>query len=149
VEGAARRRRATQRELGTWNQVVAFHARVVETVEKTLIDRLGISLSEYGALDALSNASRTEGLRMQSLAEAVELNQSSVSRLVARLEKQGLVRRSLDQRDRRGVFTAITEAGLKVRNEAAPLYLQTLAAAFDQACVDPKLQSFTKRLGSQ
>jgi DNA-binding MarR family transcriptional regulator len=144
---SARQRRANQREQGAWNQVVVFHARVSDMVDRALTDRFGLSMSEYGALDALANARGSEGLRMQALADAVGLNQSSVSRLVARLERQDLVRRSLNERDRRGVFTSITDRGREVVTEAAAVYLQTLAAAFDRATADPDMAEVVKLIG--
>ena len=143
----ARQRRASLREQGAWNQLVTFHARVSEMVEKTLNDRFGLSLSEYSTLDALAQAPGKEGMRMLALAEAVGLNQSSVSRLVARLERQGFVQRSLYEKDRRGVFTTITEAGREVLAAATPAYLQTLASAFDRAMADPELQELIKHIG--
>jgi len=124
-----------------------FHARVSDTVDRALNDRFGLSLSEYSALDALSKAPGPEGLRMQALADAVGLSQSSVSRLAARLERQDLVQRSLNEKDRRGVFTSITPAGRERLNAASIVYLQTLAAAFDRAMADPNLQEIAKRVG--
>jgi DNA-binding MarR family transcriptional regulator len=127
--------------------LVSIHSQVSETVDRALNDRFGLSLSEYGALDALAKAPNPEGLRMQSLADAVGLNQSSVSRLVARLERQDLVRRSLNEKDRRGVFTSITDTGREVVTEATAIYLQTLAAAFDRAMRDPELRDVVELLG--
>lgn len=144
---AARQRRASPREQGAWNKLVEFHARVAEAVERTLNDRFELSLTEYSTLEALAQAPGPEGMRMLALAEAVGLNQSSVSRLIARLERQNLVRRSLYERDRRGVYTAITEAGREMLAAATPVYLQTLAAAFDKANADPEFQEFVKRIG--
>jgi DNA-binding MarR family transcriptional regulator len=142
----ARQRHASQRELGTWSQLVAFHAQVSGMVEKALSERFGMSLNEYGALDALAKASGTQGLRMQTLADVVGLNQSSVSRLVARLERQNLVERSLYEKDRRGIFTKITDSGRDLVTAATPVYLQTLAAAFDRAIADPDLRELISRI---
>lgn len=96
-------------------------------VEKTLNDRFDLSLSEYSTLEALVQTPGKEGMRMLALAEAIGLNQSSVSRLVARLERQGFVQRSLYEKDRCGVFTSITEAGREV-----------LAAAVGSATITPR-----------
>jgi DNA-binding MarR family transcriptional regulator len=139
-------RQATQQEQGVWSQIAAFHARVAETVERTLSNRFDLSLSEYSTLQALAQAESGEGMRMQALADAIGLNQSSVSRLVARLERQDLVERNLNKRDRRGVFTRITDAGREQLAAATPVYLQTLAAEFDKAIADPELQEVVKRI---
>ncbi len=141
-----RQRRASSRELDAWKQVASFHAQVSEMVERALSAQCGLSLSEYNALDALTKAPDSKGLRMQNLAETIGLNQSSVSRLVARLERQGLVERVLYEKDRRGVFTHATDAGRELVATAMPVYLQTLAAAFDQTIMDRDLHDLFKHI---
>jgi DNA-binding MarR family transcriptional regulator len=69
-----------------------------------------------------------------------------VSRLVARLERQNLAHRSLNERGRRGVFTSITPAGRELLPAATTVYLQTLAAEFDRAITEPELQDLVKRI---
>ena len=49
--------------------------------------------------------------RMQELADAVHSTQSTVSRVVARLEDEGLACRAMCPDDRRGIFASLTEAG--------------------------------------
>src|SRR6201988_3479797 len=64
---------------------------------------------EYGVLYALSAA--PEGLRITELGEDVLLTQPGMSRLVARLEARGLVRREDDPDDARAQRVRLTEAG--------------------------------------
>ena len=63
-------------------------------------------------LDRLSE-SPEDKFRAQELADAVHLSQSALSRLIDRLEKHGLVERSLCGEDRRGIYVNLTEAGLR------------------------------------
>ncbi|TDC70166.1 MarR family transcriptional regulator [Actinomadura sp. GC306] len=119
-----------------WDGVVTLHAFVEQRLTKAMQRRHGIGLSEFRALCKLSRAEDGE-LRMQELADLIGLNQSSVSRLVARLETTGLTRRAMCPKDRRGVYTVITEEGLAAQREAAPTYGETLAAALDEAAADP------------
>ena len=58
--------------------------------------------------------------RVQELADRVHLSQSALSRLVARLEKSGLVMRGMCGEDRRGVRVALTDAGRARYAEALP-----------------------------
>ncbi len=99
--------------------------------------RHGIGLSEYRALCRLSRADDGE-LRMQELADLIGLNQSSVSRLVARLESAGLTRRDMCPKDRRGVYRH-HRRGPRRPAKAAPTYAETLTAALDDAANDPAL----------
>jgi len=68
-----------------------------------------VSPSEYGALYALANA--PDGLRITELAGDALLTQTGLSRLVARLEANGLVERVPDPDDRRAARIRLTAAG--------------------------------------
>ncbi|RJL34301.1 MarR family winged helix-turn-helix transcriptional regulator [Bailinhaonella thermotolerans] len=125
-------------ETNVWDHVVALHARVEHDLAKALQRQHGIGLSEFRALCRLSAAEDGE-LRMQELADSIGLNQSSVTRLVARLESAGLTRRDLCPLDRRGVYTVLTPEGRARQAAAAPTYAETLEAALGDAARDPRL----------
>jgi DNA-binding MarR family transcriptional regulator len=97
-----------------WNRVVRLHARIEHDLTKALHRRHGLGL-----------------------ADALGLTQSSVSRLVARLEDAGLSERDICEQDRRGIYTMITDAGRARYAEAQPTYRETLRAALDQAATEP------------
>jgi DNA-binding MarR family transcriptional regulator len=121
-----------------WGRVLVLHARIEQELGKALQRRHGLGLSEYRALGKLAAGPRG-GLRMQELAEAIGLNQSSVSRMCARLEDAGLTIRDLCEKDRRGVYSMITEEGRQRFAESEPTYHTTLATALDKAASDPDL----------
>ncbi|GAT68067.1 marR family transcriptional regulator [Planomonospora sphaerica] len=123
----------------TWDRFVLLYARVETELAKALQRGHGLGLSEYRALKRLAAAPDGE-LRMQELAEAVGLNQSSVTRLIARLEEAGLTRRDLCAADRRGVYSVITGEGRARLGEASPTYERSLETALDRAGTDPELQ---------
>ncbi|MFB4267689.1 MarR family winged helix-turn-helix transcriptional regulator [Nonomuraea sp. GTA35] len=116
----------------TWNHVLLLHARVESRLGTTLQRRHGIGLSEYRALVHLA-ASPTGELRMQELADKLGLNQSSVTRLVARLNAAEFTYRDLCPDDKRGVYTVITEAGRARYAEASHTYEETLRSALEEA----------------
>lgn len=94
-----------------WAQVAAIATAVDTTLGKWLIDQYGIGLTEYRAVLHLSRASDRE-LRISELAHKVGLNQSSVTRLVGRMEDKGLAVRDTCPDDGRGVYAVATEKGL-------------------------------------
>ncbi|QFZ17151.1 MarR family winged helix-turn-helix transcriptional regulator [Saccharothrix syringae] len=122
----------------TWSGLRALHNRINANLERALQRRFNFGMSEFVALSALAGAPEGE-LRMQELTEVVGLNQSSVSRLVARLEQSGLTSRELCETDRRGVFSCITPAGRQVLDEAEPFFEHTLTAIFEEVAEDPEL----------
>ena len=69
--------------------------------------------------------------RMSELAGGVHLSQSALSRVVARLEKDGLVSRTMCESDRRSVFAALTAAGEERYAQARPTQRETLASLTD------------------
>lgn len=109
-----------------WRDLLDRHARVSCALEKTLQERHELGVSEFEVLERLASCD-LEKHRMQELAEVVHLSQSALSRLVGRLEQDGLVMRSMCSDDRRGIFACLTEAG-RTRYEAArPTQRQLLA----------------------
>ncbi len=64
--------------------------------------------------------------RMTQLTEQAPLSQSRVSRLVSELEAQGLVSRSNDDLDTRGVLVTITDRGLDTLREAQETHYRGL-----------------------
>lgn len=84
-------------------------------IERALQSGHGLSVREYSLLDVLSRQHDDEGghLQMKQVADAVVLSQSATTRLVTRLEDRGLLARYLCPTDRRGIYTDVSEAGLK------------------------------------
>ena len=93
--------------------------------------RHGLGLSEYRALEILARSQNSE-LRMQELATHLRLNQSSVSRMVERLERAGFTVRDLCPDDKRGVYTVLTKDGRARLERAQPDYEKVLEAALKE-----------------
>src|SRR6476469_1292063 len=109
--------RFNQLELDAWRGFLRTHATLVSELDEELTERHGLPLSSYDVLVQLEAA--PEGrLRMSHLADAVLLSRSGLSRLVTRLEGQGLLERADCPSDARGAFAAITDAGRRKLDEA-------------------------------
>ena len=110
----------------TWRDLMDRYARSVGALERRLEEEHGLGVSEYEVLERLAEGPKSER-RMQELAGAVHLSQSALSRVVGRLESDGLVTRGLCQEDRRGIYACLTDAG-RARYEAArPTHRSVLA----------------------
>jgi DNA-binding MarR family transcriptional regulator len=83
----------------------------------------GLGASDFEVLDILAAESPAEGdhCRVQNLVGRVHLSQSALSRLIGRLEKDGLVERSVCAEDRRGVWVALTRKGRELHAAVQPL----------------------------
>jgi len=93
-----------------WRELSDRHARAVSALEHALEDEHRLGISEYEVLERLAEPKRDD-FRIQELADAVHLSQSALSRVVARLESDGLVTRGICEYDRRGIYACITDAG--------------------------------------
>jgi DNA-binding MarR family transcriptional regulator len=86
---------------------------------------------EYGVLYALASA--PHGLRMTEMCDDVLLTQAGISRLVARLEKRGLVERSSDPDDARAYRIRMTAAGIDVQRRVGRVHARQVARAMTRA----------------
>lgn len=117
---------AEQALINQWHMLLSSYNEVASHLERELQELHGLSLSDFETIDRLSTREDCK-CRMQHLAGDMYLSQSALSRTVARLEKGGLVERSLCQDDRRGVYVELTEDGRKRHAEASATHLAVLA----------------------
>lgn len=116
---------AEQDLLREWHELSARHAAVFGRLECRLQERHGLGVTEFEALERLVNCVVGK-CRAADLTEVVHLSQSATSRLVARLEREGLVQRALCESDRRGIFVVVTDEGRRRYEEAKPTHRATL-----------------------
>jgi DNA-binding MarR family transcriptional regulator len=109
--------RTDQALIGEWQELANRHARVLSALERSLRVHHDLGASEFEVLERLATSDGDQ-CRMQELSSVTHLSQSALSRLVARLEADGLVTRAMCENDRRGIFAHITDAG-RARYEAA------------------------------
>jgi DNA-binding MarR family transcriptional regulator len=114
----------------SWRALNAAHAAVQTALEHELRREHDLSTIEYEVLDRLRECPKGK-FRMQELADAVHCTQSTVSRVVARLEDEGLTTRAMCADDRRGIFAALTETGRARLESATPTYRRVIAATLE------------------
>ncbi|MCV0379334.1 MULTISPECIES: MarR family transcriptional regulator [Nitratireductor] len=127
-----------------WLRLVHTVSTVESDIARMLTSKHGIGLSEYRALQALAKAPDRE-LRMQDLATHLQLNQSSISRMVERMERSGLTVRDVCADDKRGVFSVITEKGEARLEEARADYETALASALKESGLEGMLAAIPAR----
>lgn len=110
-----------------WRSILATHAAITCDLERELQEGHGLSVSEFEVLERLVDGECRER-RIQDLAGAVHLSQSATTRVVGRLEKDGLVRRAMCAADRRGVFAEVTPEGRERYDDARPTQRRVLEA---------------------
>lgn len=126
-----------------WRAFQLAQVTAVERIEAEL-DHQGLPahLAWYDVLYALS-AAPDRALRMRELAPRVVITRSWLSRVVDRLEAEGLVCRRSCPSDRRGAFVVLTDEGRSRIVDAAPRHVAEVRAAF----VDPLTPAQLAALG--
>jgi len=110
-------------ELDAWRGFLRAHARVTRVLDAELTAECDLPLGSYEVLLHLDDAPDRR-LRMTELAERVVLSRSGLTRLVDRLEAEGLIRREACAGDARGTNAAITEEGRTRLRQARPVHLR-------------------------
>jgi DNA-binding MarR family transcriptional regulator len=109
-----------------WEALLQAHAALMKqfAAEDIWTD---VSMREYDVLYTLSKC--REPIRLGELHRQVLLSQPALSRMVDRLAARGLVRRSVDPADARGVLLSLTEPGRDQQRRVGRLHARSVTAA--------------------
>ncbi|MGH2774053.1 MAG: MarR family winged helix-turn-helix transcriptional regulator [Actinomycetota bacterium] len=115
--------------LTAWRLFLESYRRVLDTLDDELQSERGLSLTRYDVLVQLFSAP-DHRLRMNQLASRILLSKSGLTRLIDRMEAEGLVERASSPIDRRGSFAVLTPRGEQIFREAAPVHLDGIHKHF-------------------
>ena len=121
--------RLSPRELLAWRGMLRVHATLTKALDAELDARHGLPLSSYEVLLYLQDAEE-EKMRMCDLASSVLLSRSGLTRLVDRLERDGLLVRESCSADARGAFARLTPKGRELLAAARETHLAGVRAMF-------------------
>jgi len=127
-------------ELRAWRGLVRAYDSLVKRLDAELETTHGIGLSSYEVVCALNGAPDRQ-MRMCDLADSVMLSRSGLTRLVDRLERDGLIARACCHSDARGSYAVLTEAGRLRLEEARPTHLAGVRRDFVAHFSEPELRS--------
>jgi len=103
--------------LRAWRGLLRAHACLTKRLDAELERCHGLPMSSFEVLHHLARADAGR-MRMRDLAEHAQLSRSGLTRLVDRLERDGLLYRCSCDHDARGAYACLTAGGRK-RLEAA------------------------------
>jgi DNA-binding MarR family transcriptional regulator len=116
-------------ELGAWRGFLRVHAALAKALDAELAAAHDLPLSSYEVLITLQ-AAPGRRCRMAELADHVLLSRSGTTRLVDRLEREGLLERDTCSSDGRGTFAVLTDAGEALLARARPTHLDDVRERF-------------------
>jgi DNA-binding MarR family transcriptional regulator len=132
------------RGLEAWSSLLRAHATLLRRLETDLEKETGLALADFDVLAQLALAGGE--LRMTELAGRALISRSGMTRRVARLVDEGLVRRANADADARGVVVRLTEAGMARLVETAPIHARGISELFVARLEDEELAVLEKAL---
>ena len=109
-----------------WRCFLQAYTVTLTRLERDLSDEADLPLTWYDVLVQLAQVPDRR-LRMADLADRLLLSRSGITRLVDRLQAEGLVAREPYPGDARGTYTVLTEEGLRRLRGAAPIHLRGIS----------------------
>src|SRR5882757_6453494 len=116
-------------ELRAWRGMLRAHAALAKALDAQLEAAHGLQLSSYEVLMYLADA-EDERMRMCDLASSILLSRSGLTRLVDRLQREGLLERVACHDDARGAFAKLTPLGRERLSAARVTHLAGVRAMF-------------------
>lgn len=122
----------TDEQQRVWRSYIDATTLLEDHLDRQLQRDAGMPHVYYGLLVKLAESPRRR-LRMTELAMYAKITRSRLSHAVARLEKNGWVRREDCPDDKRGQFAVLTDAGQNVLRQTAPGHVEAVQqAVFDR-----------------
>jgi len=137
--------RLSEGELRAWQAFLRTHRSVTGTLDAELIREQRLPLGSYEVLLILSRAPN-RALRMSDVAGMSMLSRSGMTRLVDRLESEGLVERMTCDSDGRGVYAVLTDAGFDRLRTASRTHLRGVRDHFTSRLSPDELDELSRLL---
>ncbi|WP_036689266.1 MarR family winged helix-turn-helix transcriptional regulator [Paucisalibacillus globulus] len=103
-------------------------SKSLQEVTKDDISNHGMRMSDFEILEALYHKDR---LTVREVSEAVLINTGSITYVIDKLEKKGLIERSNCKDDRRVVYIQITDEGKKLMDNIFPAHQRVIEELFE------------------
>lgn len=113
-----------------WRSLLRAHACLAKRIDAELEREHGLPMTSYEVLHRLDDAGAGGRLRMCDLAEQAQLSRSGLTRLVDRLERDGLLERCSCEHDARGSYACLTQLGRERLVQARTTHLAVVREQF-------------------
>ncbi len=116
-----------------WYASLQASMRSLDRIEREVEQETGIPLSWYEVLIYLAKCDDGERRRMSDLAESLLVSRGGATRIIARMEEEGLVRREIPPENRRVTYAVLTPKGLKTAERVRPVHEAAVRRHFTDA----------------
>lgn len=130
-----------------WVLLIRAQQVLLVHVETALKNAALPPLSWYDVLLELSRDPES-GLRQYEIGERVLLNKHNLSRLIDRLESDGLVKRQACDLDGRGNIVKIAKKGLQLKQQMWPVYAKAIQELIAEPLTATQVRSLTEMMNA-
>lgn len=99
-----------------------IHKKELETIKES-----GLTTAQFGVLEALYNKG---DLRICEIIEKILTTSGNITVVIKNLEKDGLVKKNLDPKDKRSTIISITDSGKKIIEDILPKHIENINEIF-------------------
>jgi DNA-binding MarR family transcriptional regulator len=130
--------------LRAWRLFFESALALIDVLGKELEEAAGIPMRWYDVLVQLEES--PQGISMNLLAERVLHSKSGFTRVVDRMEEEGLVRRVRPDHDRRTILVVLTDKGTETMAQARRYHRDGIERHFAQHLTDADVGCLTQAL---
>ena len=130
--------------LRAWRLFFESALALLDVLDAELERDAGISQRWYDVLVHLEEA--PDGVAMNLLADRILYSKSGFTRVVDRMEEEGLVRRDRPEHDRRTILIVLTEAGAAKLTAARRRHRDGIEQHFSRYLTDADIRALTRAL---
>jgi len=134
---------STQRLRG-WRLFFESALALGDVLDAELEQAVGISQRWYDVLVHLEES--PDGIPMNELAERILYSKSGFTRVIDRMEEDGLVRRVRPEHDRRTILVVLTDKGTEIMEEARRYRRDGIERHFSRHLTDADVEALTRAL---
>jgi len=134
---------STQRLRG-WRLFFESALALGDVLDAELEQAVGISQRWYDVLVHLEES--PDGIPMNELAERILYSKSGFTRVIDRMEEDGLVRRVRPEHDRRTILVVLTDKGTEIMEEARRYHRDGIERHFSRHLTDADVEALTRAL---
>jgi DNA-binding MarR family transcriptional regulator len=128
------------------SSLLGAHATLTRELSASLVAQHGLTMNDYGCLLLLSRAGE-DGMRRIDLANELQLSPSGITRLLDRLEDQGLVGKGACKGDARVSYAILTDDGLGKLRAAAPGHVDDIDRRLGEVLDEEEMRTLAQLLG--
>jgi DNA-binding MarR family transcriptional regulator len=133
----------SEEEMDAWRGLLRAHSSLAKRLDSALEGTHGLPLRAYEVLHYLEETPQGK-MRMCDLAERAQLSRSGLTRLVDRLERDGVLMRCSCEHDARGAYACLTDAGRVRLSSARGTHLGVVREHFLSRFSEHELSTLTE-----